>query len=336
MADAGKEVEVDMSPFLCVYKDGSVCRNEIQPLLPPSPEPGVDGASKDITLNEGLGLWARLFLPSYPPPSHKPRLSIVLYFHGGGFLFGSPAWSNFHFFCSEMAKLSSSICISASYRLAPEHRLPTSIDDGFSALQWLHSQALLQGEGKHELMDPWLVNADFSKCFIAGESAGGALAHHVTTRAFNKPLSSASWEPMCIRGMILIHPGFMKSTRTQEELDCYQDDLMNWALADSCFTLVLPVGSSKDNPYFNPLPAITCRDSVFVLPKALVTLADNDALHFVGLEYVRALKDAGCHVDMVMAHGVGHVFFIAQPDSEQAQVMMQRITKFIAEEDKPL
>ncbi|MCO5579499.1 hypothetical protein L7F22_033354 [Adiantum nelumboides] len=329
MADEGKEVEVEVAPFLCVYKDGSVCRNQIVPLLPPSPDPGVDGvASKDVTINAELGLWARLFLC---PLSQKPKLSIILYFHGGGFMFGGPAWSNSHFFCLELAKRSSSICISASYRLAPEHRLPASIDDGFSAFQWLHSQALFQGEGKHELMDPWLVRADFSRCFIAGESAGGTLAHHVTVRAFN---SSASWKPICICGMILIHPGFMRSSRTQEELDCYQDELINWAVADKCITLTLPVGLSRDNPYFNPLPAMTSPDSVFALPKTLVTLADSDALHFMGLEYVQALKDAGCHVDMVMAHGVGHVFFIAQPDSEQAQVMMQSITKFITEEDK--
>ncbi|MCO5595566.1 hypothetical protein L7F22_049611 [Adiantum nelumboides] len=159
------------------------------PLIPPSPEPGTDGvASKDVTFNAELGLWARFFLP---PPSQKPKLSIILYFHGGGFMFGSPAWSIFHSFGSELAKRSSSICILASYRLAPEHRLPAAIEDAFSAFQWLHSQAILQGEGKHELMDPWLVRADFSRCFIAGGSAGGTLAHHVTMRAMK---SSASWK----------------------------------------------------------------------------------------------------------------------------------------------
>ncbi|MCO5570013.1 hypothetical protein L7F22_023728 [Adiantum nelumboides] len=328
MANEGKEVELEVAPFIWIYKDGSVCRNQIL-TLPPSPEPGADGvASKDVTINAELGLWARLF---FPPPSQKPKLSIILYFHGGGFMFGSPAWSIFNYFGSELAKRSGSICISASYRLAPEHRLPAAIDDAFSAFQWLHSQALLQGEGKHDLMDPWLVRADFSRCFVSGESAGGMLAHHVTMRALN---SSASWKAICICGMILIHPAFVRSSRTQEELDCHQDEVMNWEMADKCIPLTLPVGSSRDNPYLNPLPAITSPDSVVALPKTLVTLADYDPLHFMGLDYVRALKNAGCLVDMAMAHGVGHVFFVAQPNSEQAQNMMQSITKFITEEDK--
>lgn len=333
MDHQGKEIVFEVPPFFYLYKDGSARRCPREPLVAPSPEPQDDGvASKDIILDADLGLWARIFRPhSHDDEPGQRLLPVVLYFHGGGFVFGSPAWSNFHAFCADMAKRSASIWVSASYRLAPEHRLPAALDDSFANLRWLHAQALLQAGGETERMDAWLARADFSKCFLAGESAGGTIAHHVAMRAMNPPSSSSSWEPLCIHGLILIHPGFVRATRTEEEINCAQDMLMNWSLADACLGLALPLGATLDHPFMNPLPALSSEVS-FVLPRTLVALADKDGLHFMGLEYVRALEDSGCHVDLVMSHGVGHVFFIAQPESEQAQILMERITSFISKE----
>ncbi|KAH7414695.1 hypothetical protein KP509_14G006300 [Ceratopteris richardii] len=328
-----------MAPHVRLYKDGTVFRQNTLPLLPASPEPGEDGvASKDITLDADRGLWARVFLPSSPSASdltHK-KLPVILYFHGGGFIFGSPDWSGSHMFCAGVAKRSESIIVSASYRLAPEHRLPAAFEDGFSALKWLHSQSLHQSEGKHELMDSWLVSADFSRCFIGGGSAGATIAYHLGKTAFNTPYSAASWTPMCITGLVLVHPGFVRGSRTQEELDCYQDKHMNWNMVEVCSKIILPRGSGMDNSYLNPLPIASSPGSPFTLPKSLVLLAENDALRFYILECVEALKHAGCDIDTVMQHGVGHVFFIDQPDSLQARHMLHTIADFINEDHKIL
>ncbi|MCO5568234.1 hypothetical protein L7F22_021930 [Adiantum nelumboides] len=327
--EQSNELVATVPPFFFLYKDGSVQRSPPGPLPAPSPEPNLDGvASKDLTLDAGLGLWARLFLPPSPPPPHK--LPLVLYFHGGGFLFGSPAWN--HGFCADMAKRSCSIWVSSSYRLAPENRLPAAFEDGFFALRWLHTQALLQIEDKGNLMDDWLARADFSRCFIAGESAGGNIAHHVVMQAMNRPLSSVVWEPaLHIQGLILIHPGFTHEERTQEELDCAQDMMLNWGLVDTCVGLAAPVGANKDHPFINPLSEIASKEEAFVLPRTLVALADKDALHYMVLEYIQALKDAGCSVDTVISQGVGHVFFTLQPESEQARVLFERVSSFITE-----
>ncbi|KAH7414677.1 hypothetical protein KP509_14G005400 [Ceratopteris richardii] len=237
-------------------------------------------------------------------------------------------------FCVNLAKRSQSIVVSANYRLAPEHRFPAAFEDGFSALKWLHSQSIHQSESNHELMEPWLVSADFSRCFVAGESAGGTLAYQVARMAFNMPYSAASWTPMCLIGVVLIHPGFMRGTRTPEELACYQDGFMNWNMVDTCMQPTLPQGCSIDDSYFNPLPIASSPDCPFTLPKSLVLLAEKNALHFYVLQCVEALKDECCQVDVVMEHSVGHVFYTVQPDSEQAQHMMQSIADFINKEHK--
>lgn len=323
-----QEIVVQIPPIFCLYKDGSVRRSSPGPLQPPLPEPPKDEvASKDLPLNAELGLWARIFLPPHPP-HHK--LPLVLFFHGGAFLFGSPAWAHIHHFCADMAKRAPAIWVSASYRLAPEHRLPAAFDDGFAALQWLHSQALLQGEGKEELVDAWLARADFSKCFLAGESAGSIIVHYVAMRAMEKPMS---WAPLHIHGLILIHTGFIRGTRTQEEIECPEDIIVNWSLVDTFMGLSLPSGASKDHTFFNPLLNISPSDkAIFAkLPKTLVALADKDVGHFLGLAYVEALRETGCCVEMEMSHGLGHLFHYEQPDIEQAQMLKQKVSMFIAE-----
>ncbi|MCO5570015.1 hypothetical protein L7F22_023730 [Adiantum nelumboides] len=322
------EVVVDIPSIFTLFKNGSVRRSSPAPPQPPSPVPATQDAvaSKDVNLDTEQGLWARIFLPFSHPPEQK--LALVLYFHGGAFLFGSPSWAHIHGFCAEMAKKSSTIWVSASYRLAPEHRLPAAFDDGFAALQWLHAQSLLQAEGKEELMDAWLAKADFGKCFLAGESAGSLIVHHVAVRAMENP---SKWGPLCICGLVLIHTGFIRGTRTQEEIDCPPDIVVHWSLVDTLMGLALPEGASNDHPFFNPLLSIgPSEKAIFAkLPKTLVALADKDVGHYLGLAFIDTLRDAGCHVDLVMSHGLGHLFYFEQPDLDQSLHLKERISVFL-------
>jgi acetyl esterase/lipase len=250
-------------------------------------------------------------------------LPVVLYFHGGGMLFGGPEWDNFHSFCEAMAARSRAVWVSANYRLAPEHRLPTPIDDGSAALRWL-VRSLREGEEPH-----WLGRADLSRLFVAGESAGGVIAHHVAAAAATAAI------PIPIRGVILIHPGFFDCMdRTQQELDCFQDEYMSWDMADACVPLLLPPGRPLSDacPVLNPVPAILASPSSFRFPpRTLVALADRDALHFLALRYIHALGLAGLHVEHIVSHGMGHVFYIYLPHSQHALTLMDTIATFIRE-----
>ena len=68
------------------------------------------------------------------------------------------------------------------YRLDPEHRRPAAIDDGAAVLLWLRGQAA-RSPTSSNAADPWLSElADPRRVFIAGESAGGILTHHLDVR----------------------------------------------------------------------------------------------------------------------------------------------------------
>ncbi|WP_417807310.1 alpha/beta hydrolase [Thioclava sp.] len=83
--------------------------------------------------------------------------AVILYFHGGGYIAGSPHM--YRALAGRLSKLSGLDVILPDYRLAPEHPLPAALEDAYAA--W---------EG--------LISAGYApeRIVIAGDSAGGGLA----------------------------------------------------------------------------------------------------------------------------------------------------------------
>jgi len=150
--------------------DGTFTRlSDAVPRTPPSSDPSLPVLTKDITIKPQNHTWLRLFLPRTPLSSSNPnKLPLIVFFHGSGFVMLSAASSMFHDFCIQMANSAQAVVASVEYRLAPEHRLPAAYDDAVEALQWI---------GKCQ--DEWLQQyADYSKCYLMGNSAGATIAYH--------------------------------------------------------------------------------------------------------------------------------------------------------------
>jgi epsilon-lactone hydrolase len=81
----------------------------------------------------------------------------MLYFHGGGYVFGNPG--THRQFVSRLVDASHAGAVAPRYRLAPHHRYPAAVDDALAAYQ-----ALLGAN-----IEPWTIT-------VAGDSAGGGLA----------------------------------------------------------------------------------------------------------------------------------------------------------------
>ncbi|AQL01139.1 NAD(P)H dehydrogenase C1, partial [Zea mays] len=128
----------------------------------------------------------------YLPPGAAGKIPVVVYFHGGGFVVGSPARPGTHNYLNDLVARSGAIGVSVYYRLAPEHKLPAAYDDAWAALRW----AATLGGGE----DPWLLeHADLSRVFLAGCSAGANIAHN-TARAPRR-----RDHPRARRGAPLLH-----------------------------------------------------------------------------------------------------------------------------------
>jgi monoterpene epsilon-lactone hydrolase len=97
-----------------------------------------------------------------PPVDARGRT--ILFCHGGGFQVGS---IRSHLgLIRRLADAAEARVLAFEYRLAPEHKYPTAIEDAFAAYRWLLDQGL-----------------PASHIAIAGDSAGAALAIQVALRA---------------------------------------------------------------------------------------------------------------------------------------------------------
>ena len=96
--------------------------------------------------------------------------------------------------------------LSVDYRRSPEHRFPAPYDDGMAAIRFLD-------DPKNHPAD---VPLDVSRCFLAGDSAGGNIAHHVAQRWTAAMPTTAS--SLRLAGAVLIQPFFGGEERTEAEV----------------------------------------------------------------------------------------------------------------------
>ena len=169
MASITKEVEKELLPFVRMYKDGSVERLVGSPYVPPSPQdPETGVSSKDITISKDPSISARLYLPRLNQTHHQ-KLSILVYFHGGGFCIESAFSFNHQLYLNSLVSQTQVVAVSVEYRLAPEHLLPIAYEDCWAALQCVASHSL--DNVVNTKSHAWLMNhGDFDRVFIGGDS----------------------------------------------------------------------------------------------------------------------------------------------------------------------
>lgn len=83
--------------------------------------------------------------------------NVVLYLHGGAYVFGSPA--THRSVTGHLARATGAAVYAVDYRLAPEHPCPAAVEDATAAYRWLLDQGVAA-----------------ERIVIAGDSAGGGLA----------------------------------------------------------------------------------------------------------------------------------------------------------------
>ncbi|XP_062190457.1 carboxylesterase 15-like [Phragmites australis] len=315
--DAPPHVVEDCRGVLRVLSDGTVVRSA-EPLGGTEADVPADPSVewKDAVYNAAQGLRLRVYKPA--ADAGKRKLPVVVYFHGGGFCIGSYAWPIFHAACSRLAAGLGAIVLSADYRLAPEHRLPAAIDDACAVLLWLRDEAGA---------DPWLAEvADVSRVFVAGESAGGVLAHHMNVRFSGAP---AALHPIRLRGFVMLMPFFTGSEPTPYELSCPDDAFLNRDMSGRYIRLCLPAGATADHPFLNPFAPDAPRLDRLDVGPTLVVVAWDDILRDRNVEYARRMAEMGKPVEVVEFPGQGHAFFSLRPWSEPVGELVRVVQQFM-------
>ncbi len=207
---------------------------------------------------------------------------VLLYFHGGGFIFGNPEQSDELFY--QLATDSGYTVVSVAYRLAPESPYPAAIEDGYAALLWLSSQ------GQQIAIDP-------NKIIVGGRSAGGALATAITHMARDKQGPKINFQ-------ILSYPVTDYSCSTPSMLEFKASPIWDYASAVSSWKLYLEDHTLPVSPYASPLSATDFSN----LPPAFIMACELDPLRDEAIDYAQKLMQAGVAVELQVIPGAIHVF----------------------------
>ncbi|NXJ12463.1 ADCL4 protein, partial [Odontophorus gujanensis] len=121
-----------------------------------------------------------------PKATSHGRRRGILFFHGGGWVFGS--LDTYEKVCRYLSRESESVVVSVQYRLAPEHKYPAAYEDCLNATVHFMRNA------EHYGVDPARIS-------VCGDSAGGNLAAAVSQTLAGRP------DLPRLRAQVLIYPG---------------------------------------------------------------------------------------------------------------------------------
>tara|TARA_B100001029_G_scaffold164400_1_gene155223 strand:- start:1957 stop:2973 length:1017 start_codon:yes stop_codon:yes gene_type:complete len=233
--------------------------------LPLNLKPSMPIKIIDHKLNTEYG---DLVIREYCPKKILTK-SPILYFHGGGYVMCSiethDPW--LQFFSAEIAGR----IFSVDYRLAPENKFPSALNDANLALDWLSEK----------------YSIPIKEISICGDSAGGHLATSLSTyRATNHlelPLSQC-----------LIYPMIDPTCNSKSQRDFAEGYFLTKKTMVWFWKHFMESEENLNDPLFN----LTIGPNV-ELPKTLIITAGFDPLSDEGEEYARQLHDSGNKVQQV-------------------------------------
>ena len=228
-----------------------------------------------IAARDGYPIPARLYAAA--PDRQLPAL---LYCHGGGFVIGG-IFSH-DGVCREIARQSGAAVVSIDYRLAPEWRFPTAVNDVWDAL------AALAHNGPRYGIDP-------ARLAVGGDSAGGTLAAVSAIHARDSGVALAL--------QVLIYPGTAAYQDTGSHQRFAAGPVLDKPLIDWFFAQYIDWQQRADWR-FAPLRA----DDVEGVAPAWVGLAECDPLVDEGVQYADKLRAAGVPVELEIYRGMIHGF----------------------------
>lgn len=252
--------------------------------------------------------WGKVELEK--PLSTTEVVPVIIFFHGGSFTHSSANSAIYDQFCRRLVKICGAVVVSVNYRRSPEHRYPCAYDDGWAALKWVHSR-------------PWLQSGEDGKVhvYLAGDSSGGNIAHHVAVRAAESDVE--------VLGNILLHPMFGGQKRTESEMKLDGKYFVTVQDRDWYWRAYLPEGEDRDHPACNIFgPRGRALEGLKKFPKSLVVVAGFDVSKDWQLAYVQGLQESGQEVKLLFLEQATIGFYFL-PNNNHFICLMEEITNFI-------
>jgi acetyl esterase/lipase len=242
-----------------------------------------------LDMSPWTGEWLR------PPQCDSHRL--IIYFHGGGFVFGSSR--SHRAVTTHLAQFTASPVLSIDYRLAPEHTAPTAHNDCFTAYCW----ALEQG-------------FDASAIALVGDSAGGNMALSTALRARDEGRALPGCVVLMSPALDLAGDGESHTTLANAPLLSQElVDLFNQAYAGD-----RDLRSSLVTPFYSDMSG---------LPPVLIHAGSNEMLVDDSLTVAKRIEQAGSPVELKVWENMVHCWQLYGPMLDESMQSMEEMAQFI-------
>lgn len=222
----------------------------------------------------------------------------ILYFHGGGYFFGSPRlMSPISCWLADLAKAP---VFSLDYRLGPENKCPAAIDDAVAAFNWLVGQG---------------VKAD--EIFVSGDSAGGGLAlammQTLQERGMALPGGAvlfSPWTDLAARGASI--------DENDEKCAMFTADTIRRGGVH--YAGDMPLDDPRVSPLYGRFEG---------LPRLFICASTDEVLRDDAIRTAEKAKASGVQVELQIEKGLVHIWPIFAPLMPESMRTLKAAAEFI-------
>ncbi|KAI9259655.1 Alpha/Beta hydrolase protein [Phascolomyces articulosus] len=242
-----------------------------------------------VVVQNGIKLRLTFFRPV---GTENEILPVVIYYHGGGWTFGSK-----NVYQKPMRDISirnNVAVVYIDYTLAPEGKFPTINEECYATLIWI----LENGPS---------IKIDTGKIAVCGDSAGGHLATAIPLMAKARGLDHD-----VIKAQIMLYPATAPSHRAFESARLFGGGEFGLAISHCDYLNPLYFGhheEDRDDGIKNNIfayPLLATVDELRNLPPALLLTAEADVLRDEGEAYGHKLINAGVPTNAIRILGAIH------------------------------
>jgi len=238
---------------------------------------------------------SQIRLRVYRPKAMSALAPALLWLHGGGFVVGKPEQGDPY--CIQYVRELGIVIFAVDYRYAPEYPFPSALNDSYTALEWVKSNAAQLG-------------VDANRIAIGGESAGGGLAAALAQLACDRKEIKPIFQ-------LLVYP--MLDDRTSIRTDLIDHGTLTWTQESNRFGwesyLGKACGAEDVPPYSVPARLV----DLSALPPAWIGVGTLDLFHAEDIAYAQRLKDCGVACELQIVRGAFHGFDMTAPHSKVVQ-----------------
>jgi acetyl esterase len=223
------------------------------------------------------------------PPGATGPLPMILYIHGGGWVFGNAHTHDR--LIRELATGTGAALVFVNYTPSPEAQYPVAIEESYAALEWIAAHGAEQ-------------RLDGSRIAVAGDSVGGNMSAALTLMAKERSGSK-------IVAQALFYPVTDASFDTGSYDEFAEGYFLRREAMQWFWDQYTTDEAERQEITASPLRATT--EQLAGLPPALVITDEADVLRDEGEAYGRKLREAGVDVSATRYEGIVHDFMMLNP-----------------------